>query len=119
EAEDAAAAQRVRALLDDADVAVAVFDRRGEIPFLERCAHARVLARRHAAAQHERLRAAADTAEQRAHEHLVRPRCAQALAANLSAAGLRYPKSLRVEAGHRCSQLFVGARSQAWLRSGS
>ena len=74
QAEDGAAAQLRRPLLDDADVEVAVLDRPREVALLERRAHRRVLAGRDAAAEHECLGAPAHPRSQRAHEHLVRAR---------------------------------------------
>ena len=60
QAEDRAAAQLRRPLLHGADAQIAVLHRPGEVALLERCAHARVLRRRHAAPEHQRLGAAAD-----------------------------------------------------------
>jgi hypothetical protein len=60
EAEDRAAAQLRRPLLHGTDAQIAVLHRPGEVALLERCAHARVLRRRHAAPEHQRLGAAAD-----------------------------------------------------------
>ena len=66
------ALQLARAALDDADAGVAVLDRRWKLAGLKRRAHALVFAGRHAPVEHERLGAAADAAEQRAHDDLVR-----------------------------------------------
>ena len=66
QAEDGAPAQLGRPVLDDADVQVAVLDRPREVALLERRAHRGVLARRHAAPEHQRLGAAADAGAQRA-----------------------------------------------------
>ena len=74
EAEDGATEQLGRTVLDDADVEVAVLDRRGELALLERRPHRRVLARRHTAAEDEGLGAAAHPRAQRAHHHVVRAR---------------------------------------------
>ena len=60
EAEDGAPQQTGRPGLDDADVEVAVLHRPGEVALLERRPHRLALARRHAAAEDQGLRAAAD-----------------------------------------------------------
>ena len=102
QAEDRAAAQLRRALLDGADVEVAVLDRRREVALLERRPHRGVLARRHAAAEHQRLGAAADAGAQRAHDHVVPPRLGQRDRPDLPAAGRAQPERMRVLHGpHR------------------
>src|SRR4051794_23769343 len=80
------------AVLDDTDIAVAVLDRAGELARLERRAHARVLARRHVAAEHERLRAPADAAELRAHEQFAGAWTRQPLVANGAVSWLDDPE---------------------------
>ena len=75
--EDRVATQPRRSLLHSADAEVAVLDRRREITLLERCPHRRVLARWHAAPEHQRLGAPADARPQRAHEHVIRLRLGQ------------------------------------------
>ena len=73
EAEDRAAAQPGGAALDDADVEVAVLHRPREVALLERRAHRGVLAARDAAAEDQRLGAAADPGAQGADQDVVRP----------------------------------------------
>jgi hypothetical protein len=72
--EHRAAAQLRRPVLDGADIEVAVLDRAREVPLLEWRAHRGVLIRRHAAAEHERLGAAADAGPQRADHDIAAPR---------------------------------------------
>ena len=95
QAEDRAAAQLRRPLLDGADVEVAVLDRPREVPLLERRAHRGVLARRHAAAEHQRLGAAADAGPQRADHHVVRPGLGQRDRPDLPAPGRAQPERVR------------------------
>jgi hypothetical protein len=71
EGEDEAAFEIRRTLFHLADAGVAVLHRRGKAPVLEGRAHALELARRHAAAEDERLGAAADAAVERPHQHLA------------------------------------------------
>ena len=59
---------------DLADDRVAVFHRERELAAHVRPAHARILALRHAAGEHQRLGAAADGAKMGTHAHVVRPR---------------------------------------------
>ncbi len=98
--EHIAAAQTCRPLLDTADVAVAVLHGRREFANLERRAHARVLARRHTAAEHERLRAAADAGEERAYERLFGCGRGQRFVADFAAVRCCDPESARLF-GHR------------------
>jgi hypothetical protein len=95
QAKDMAAAELRGPLLDDADIAVAVFHGCGEIAGLKRRPHALVLAARHFASEDQRFRAAADGREQRAHERFARLRRLQRLGANFPAAGLDYPECAR------------------------
>ena len=95
EAEDGAAAQLRRPLLHGADVQVAVLDRPGEVALLERCAHPRVLVRRHAAPEHQRLGAAADARPHGAHDHVVAPRLGQRHRPDLPAARRAQPERVR------------------------
>ena len=97
QAEDRAAAQLRRSLLHDADVEVAVLDRTGEVPLLERRPHRGVLARRHAAAEHQRLGAAADARPQGAHHHLIPPRLGQRDRSDLPAARRAEPERLCID----------------------
>ena len=96
QAEDRAAAQLRRSLLHDADVEVAVLDRPREVALLKRCPHRGVLGRRHTAAEHQRLGAAADAGPQGAHQHVVRPRLGQRDRPDLPAAGRAQPERVRV-----------------------
>jgi len=96
EREHVAPPQGGGAALDDPDAGVAVLHRRGKRAGLKRRAHALVLARRHASLKHQRFGAAADAAEQRAHDDLVRRRRRQRLAANLAAPGLGHPEGARL-----------------------
>ena len=73
EAEHRATAQLRRPGFDDADVEIAVLDRPGELPVLERRPHHGVLARRHAAAKDQRLGPPAHSRTQRPDEDLARP----------------------------------------------
>ena len=95
QAEDRAAAQLRRSLLDGADVEVAVLDRPREVPLLERRPHRGVLARRHAAPEDQRLGAAADAGPQGAHHHVVPARLGQRDRPDLAAAGLAQPERVR------------------------
>ena len=96
QAEDRAAAQLRRPLLDGADVEVAVLDRPREVPFLERRAHRGVLARRHAAPEHQRLGPAADAGPQRADHHVAAPRLGQRDRPDLPAPGRAQPERVRI-----------------------
>ena len=96
QAEDRAAAQLRRPLLDGADVEVAVLDRPREVALLERRAHRGVLARRHAAPEHQRLGAAADAGPQRADHHVAAPRLGQRDRPDLPAPGRAQPERVRV-----------------------
>jgi len=89
EAEHRPAEQRRRAGLDHADVEVPVLDRPREFAGLGGAAHRRVLAGRHAAAMDDQFGAAADSASDRAHQHLVGPGVGQRLRADLAHAGSR------------------------------
>ena len=82
--------------LDDADVEVAVLHRAREVAVLERRAHRRVLARRHAAAEHQRLGAAADAGPQRADEHVVALRLGHGDGPDLPAPGRAQPEGVRI-----------------------
>ena len=96
QAEDRAAAQLRRSLLHGADVEVAVLDRPREVPLLKRRPHRGVLGRRHPAAEHQRLGAAADAGPQGAHQHVVPPRLGQRDRPDLAAAGRAQPERVRV-----------------------
>ena len=96
QAEDRPAAQLRRALLDDADVEVAVLDRPREVPLLEGRPHRGVLARRHTAPEHQRLGAAADAGPQGAHHHVAPPRLGQCDRPDLPAAGRAQPERVHV-----------------------
>ena len=96
QAEDRAAAQLRRSLLDGADVEVAVLHRAREVPFLERRAHRGVLARRHAAPEHQRLGAAADAGPQRPDHHVAAPRLGQRDGPDLPVPGRAQPERVRV-----------------------
>ena len=116
EAEDRAAAQVRRALLDDADVEVAVLDRAREVALLERRPHRGVLARRDSAAEHQRLGAAADAGDERAHEHVVRAGVGQRDRPDLAVAGRGQPEGLRlVEVARRCCLLSWADRGRRLL----
>ena len=98
-AEDRPAAEVRWSVLDGADVQVAVLDRTREVALLERRAHRRVLARRHAAPEHERLGAAADAGPQRADHHVVASRFGERDRPDLPAARGAQPERVRV-CGH-------------------
>ena len=107
QAEDRAAAQLRRALLDGADAQVAVLDRPGEVALLERRAHRGVLARGHAAAEHQRLGAAADAGAQRADHHVAAPRLRQRRRPDLAAPWGAQPERASVVVHDLCLG-FVG-----------
>ena len=94
QAEDRPAVQIGRALLYDADVEVAVLDGPREVSLLERRPHRGVLARRHAAAEHQRLGATADAGPQGAHHHVVPPRLGKRDRPDLAAARRTQPERL-------------------------
>ena len=121
EAEHAPAAQLRRAVLDDADVAVAVLDGCRKVAGLKRRAHALVLAARHLAAEYERFGPAADAAEQRADQRLVRGRRRQGFRPNLAAAGLGDPERARLSGGlghFVAGQRGLAAPARAYLQTG-
>ena len=93
EAEDRAAAQLRRPLLDGADAQVAVLDRPGELSLLER------RPRWHRAAEGERLRATADAGAQRADDHVIAPRLGQRDRPDLPEPGGAEPEGVRVRHG--------------------
>ena len=97
--EDDAARQVRRPAFDTADAGIAVLDRSGKLTLLKRRAHACPLALRHAATEHERLGAAADSAEQRLHDDLVLRWGSKAVAANLATARFDDPERARL-VGH-------------------
>ena len=107
QAEDRAAAQLRRPLLHGADVEVAVLDRAGEVPLLKRRPHGGVLARRHAAAEHQRLGAAADAGPQGAHHHLVAARLGQRDRPDLADAGRAQPERVRVGLHSTCPTCYL------------
>ena len=121
QAEDRATAQLRRPLLDGADVEVAVLDRPREVAFLERRAHFRVLSRRHAASEHQRLGAAADAGPERADHHVAGPGLGQRDRTDLPAPGRTQPERSRVSGCHgrtlldrdpgRCYASFAPSRS--------
>ena len=94
--EHRAASQVVGAVLDDADVQVAVLDGSGEVALLERRAHALVLARGNLAAEDDRLGAAADAGVDRAHEHLTGLRMPELRGAEGPATGRLHPECRRL-----------------------
>ena len=93
QAEDRPAAPLRRALLDDADGAIAVFHREGKIPLLHRRAHARIFRRRHASFEDETFGAAADRAPLRGDEGLAGSRRTQRLGSDARGASLFRPES--------------------------
>ena len=99
ETEHGAAAQRVRSLLDRADVEVAVLDRGGKVALLERRPHRAVLRLRHATAEHERFRAPADGGPQGAHHHVAWPPPGEHHRPDLPDAGRAQPERMRVGLG--------------------
>ena len=117
QAEDRAAAQLRRAVLDGADAEVAVLDRPREVALLERRPHRRVLARRHAAPEHQRLGAAADARAQRPDQDVAAPRLGQRDRPDLSAPRRAEPERVRVVEhvlylaawGHRYAAVRAGA----------
>src|SRR5262249_15341382 len=109
-AEDRAAAQPQRSLLDDADVEVAVLDRSGEIALLVRRPHGRVLARGHSPAEHQRLRAAAHGRHQSADHNLVPPRLGQCDFSDL-------PAPRRAEPERICTDLHWSYPTSRGLRA--
>ena len=102
QAEDGAAEQLGRPLLDDADAQIAVLDRSREVALLERRPHRRVLVGRHAAPEHQRLGAAADARAHGAHHHVAAPRRGQRDRPDLPAAGRAHPERV-------CGSLIVEA----------
>ena len=109
QAEDGATAELRRPLLDDAHAEVAVLDRPREVALLERRAHRRVLARRHAAAEHQRLRPAADAGPQRADHHVAGSRLGQRDRPDLPVPGRPEPERMCV-GGHVLRLGFVRHR---------
>ena len=108
--------------LDGADVEVAVLDRPGEVAFLERRAHRGVLARRHAAPEHQRLGAAADAGPQRADHDIAPPRLGQRDRPDLTAPGRAEPERVRVVEHVLClgfvRHLFAGRLRPSGTRAG-
>ncbi len=94
QAEDRLAVQVRRALLDDADVEVAVLDGPREVALLEGGPHRGVLARGHAAAKHQRLGATTDSGPQGSHHHVVPPRLGKRDRPDLAPAGRPQPERL-------------------------
>ena len=84
-----------RAVLDLADVEVAVLDRGREVSDLERRPHPGVLAHRDAAAEDQGLRAAADRREAGPHDDVVRTGGGQLDGADLALAGGPEPEGTR------------------------
>ena len=80
------------------DQAVAVFHRKGEIPFLPQAAHARPFALRHLTLRNQPLGASADAAPQRADQHLARCANGQRRRAQLDLTGRHVPQ-------RRCAQI--------------
>jgi hypothetical protein len=111
EAEHRAAAQLGRALLDGADAEVAVLHRPWEVALLERRPHHGVLAGRHAAAEHERLGAAADAGAQRPHHDVAHARLRQRRRADLADTRCAHPERPRVVERRRHR---AGPRGATW-----
>ena len=103
QAKDGAAKQLGRPLLNASDAQIAVLDRSREVPLLERRPHRRVLVGRHAAPEHQRLGAAADTRAHGAHHHVAAPRRGQRDRPDLPAAGRAQPERV-------CGSLMVDHR---------
>src|SRR5690606_27186991 len=80
------------AVLNHADIDVAVFQRGGEEAALEGGAHRLPLALRHLALEHQALRTPTDGAVERAHAHLALGRLRQALLADHALAGAVDPE---------------------------
>ena len=100
ERERGAAGELPRTVLDRPDACVPVFHRRRKTSRLKRRGHALALAGRHAALEHERLGPAADAAEQRAHDDLIRGRRRQRLAPQLSTSRRGNPERTRLIRRH-------------------
>ena len=80
---------------DATDTGVTVLDRCRELAVLERRAHTNTLAVGHSSGEDKRLRATADTAEERLHHHLVVRSGTQNFAAYLSPTGRNDPERSR------------------------
>src|SRR5262249_55477203 len=85
EREDAASAQERGAFFDNADVRVAVFDRRWKLSGLERRAHPLVFTLRYASFEHRELGAPAHAGVQRPDGDITIPSGRQPLFTNLAA----------------------------------
>ena len=96
QAEDRAAPQLRRSLLDHTDVEVAVLHGPREVALLKRRAHRGVLARRHAAAEHQRLGAATHAGAQRPDDDIAVPWHGQRDRPDLSAPGRAQPERMGV-----------------------
>ena len=94
EAEHRAAAQLGGPFLHGADVEIAVLDRPGKVPFLERRPHRDALVERNGAAEHQRFGPAADPRAQGPDDDVGGPRLGQLDSADLAAAGLSQPERL-------------------------